>query len=187
MNQVEDVLRKDPDGHAVILPVHLMGYVNDMDAANDMARRYGRPLRGCRPGPRFPLQGAQSGIPFGSCRILLLHRPQHPGWRDEEPSSPATMGSAASSGGSRPTGGSAPAGSAGAARANALTGTRSSTRGLPTTSSASTSRRPSSRRPSPSPDRQGRCHRPCKAAKCANPQRETRTVLRHLPAAALFG
>jgi CDP-6-deoxy-D-xylo-4-hexulose-3-dehydrase len=41
MNQVEDVLRKDPDGHAVILPVHLMGYVNDMDAANDMARRYG--------------------------------------------------------------------------------------------------------------------------------------------------
>jgi dTDP-4-amino-4,6-dideoxygalactose transaminase len=41
MNQVEDVLRKDPDGHAVILPVHLMGYVCDMDAANDLARRYG--------------------------------------------------------------------------------------------------------------------------------------------------
>jgi dTDP-4-amino-4,6-dideoxygalactose transaminase len=41
MGQVEDVLRKDRNGHAVILPVHLMGYVNDMDAVNDLARRYG--------------------------------------------------------------------------------------------------------------------------------------------------
>jgi len=40
MGQVEDALRKGRNGHAVILPVHLMGYVNDMDAVNDLARRY---------------------------------------------------------------------------------------------------------------------------------------------------
>lgn len=41
VNQVEDVLRRGPEGHALLLPVHLMGYVNDMDALNDLARRYG--------------------------------------------------------------------------------------------------------------------------------------------------
>ncbi|MCU0554099.1 MAG: DegT/DnrJ/EryC1/StrS aminotransferase family protein [Syntrophales bacterium] len=40
INQVEDVLRRDRKGHALLLPVHLMGYVNDMDALNDLARRY---------------------------------------------------------------------------------------------------------------------------------------------------
>ena len=41
VNQVEDVLRRGPEGHALLLPVHLMGYVNDMDALNDLASRYG--------------------------------------------------------------------------------------------------------------------------------------------------
>ncbi len=41
VNQVEDVLRRSRGGHALLLPVHLMGYVNDMDALNGLARRYG--------------------------------------------------------------------------------------------------------------------------------------------------
>ena len=41
VNRVEDALRGGRKGHALILPVHLMGYVNDMDALNGLASRYG--------------------------------------------------------------------------------------------------------------------------------------------------
>ncbi|NPV03740.1 MAG: DegT/DnrJ/EryC1/StrS aminotransferase family protein [Syntrophaceae bacterium] len=40
-NQVEDVLRRSRGAHALLLPVHLMGYVNDMDALNEVSRRFG--------------------------------------------------------------------------------------------------------------------------------------------------
>jgi len=41
MDQLEDTLRRETDRHAVVLPVHLMGFVNDMDAVNALASRYG--------------------------------------------------------------------------------------------------------------------------------------------------
>jgi len=41
VDQVEDVLRRGRHGHGLLLPVHLMGFVNDMDALNGLARRYG--------------------------------------------------------------------------------------------------------------------------------------------------
>lgn len=41
INEIEELLRKgDPDDYSVILPVHLMGYPNDMDAINSLARKY---------------------------------------------------------------------------------------------------------------------------------------------------
>jgi dTDP-4-amino-4,6-dideoxygalactose transaminase len=41
VNQVESLLKKDkPDTYSIILPVHLMGYPNDMDAINDLAKTY---------------------------------------------------------------------------------------------------------------------------------------------------
>lgn len=39
-DQVRDLLRRESDRPAIALPVHLMGYVNDMDALNELARRY---------------------------------------------------------------------------------------------------------------------------------------------------
>src|SRR3990172_8941353 len=40
--QIEDLLKQgDPDEYSMILPVHLMGYPNDMDAINAIADRYG--------------------------------------------------------------------------------------------------------------------------------------------------
>ncbi|MFA5072418.1 MAG: DegT/DnrJ/EryC1/StrS family aminotransferase [Nitrospirota bacterium] len=40
--QIEDLLKRgNPDEYSIILPVHLMGYPNDMDSINDIARRYG--------------------------------------------------------------------------------------------------------------------------------------------------
>jgi CDP-6-deoxy-D-xylo-4-hexulose-3-dehydrase len=42
VGQIEDILKKEnPDGYAGILPVHLMGYPNDMDEINTIADRYG--------------------------------------------------------------------------------------------------------------------------------------------------
>lgn len=42
VQQIEDLLKKgDPDEYSLILPVHLMGYPNDMDAINALADRYG--------------------------------------------------------------------------------------------------------------------------------------------------
>lgn len=39
--QIEDLLKKDdPDNYSIILPVHLMGYPNDMEAINQIARKY---------------------------------------------------------------------------------------------------------------------------------------------------
>jgi CDP-6-deoxy-D-xylo-4-hexulose-3-dehydrase len=39
--QIEELLKNgNPDEYAMILPVHLMGYPNDMDAINDIAKRY---------------------------------------------------------------------------------------------------------------------------------------------------
>lgn len=40
--QIEDILKKEnPDDYAGILPVHLMGYPNDMDEINSIADKYG--------------------------------------------------------------------------------------------------------------------------------------------------
>jgi len=40
--QIEDLLKKgNTDEYSMILPVHLMGYPNDMDSINDLARKYG--------------------------------------------------------------------------------------------------------------------------------------------------
>ena len=39
-NQIESLLKKEPDKYGVILPVHLMGYPNDMDSINFLARKY---------------------------------------------------------------------------------------------------------------------------------------------------
>jgi len=42
VNQIEDILkRENPDSYAGILPVHLMGYPNNMDEINTIADRYG--------------------------------------------------------------------------------------------------------------------------------------------------
>jgi perosamine synthetase len=42
VQQIEDLLKKgDPEEYSVILPVHLMGYPNDMDRINEIAREYG--------------------------------------------------------------------------------------------------------------------------------------------------
>lgn len=42
VNQIEDILKKgNPDNYAGILPVHLMGYPNDMDEINAIADKYG--------------------------------------------------------------------------------------------------------------------------------------------------
>jgi len=42
VEQIEDLLKKgNPDEYSMILPVHLMGYPNDMDAINAIADRYG--------------------------------------------------------------------------------------------------------------------------------------------------
>lgn len=41
VEQIEDLLKKgDPDEYSTILPVHLMGYPNDMDSINDLARKF---------------------------------------------------------------------------------------------------------------------------------------------------
>jgi dTDP-4-amino-4,6-dideoxygalactose transaminase len=41
VNQIEELLAKgDPEEYSMILPVHLMGYVNDMDAINELAKKY---------------------------------------------------------------------------------------------------------------------------------------------------
>jgi len=41
VNQIEDLLKfQNPDKFAVILPVHLMGYPNDMDSINYLAKKY---------------------------------------------------------------------------------------------------------------------------------------------------
>jgi dTDP-4-amino-4,6-dideoxygalactose transaminase len=40
VNQIEDLLKKDPDNYSIILPVHLMGYPNDMDVLNYLAKKY---------------------------------------------------------------------------------------------------------------------------------------------------
>ena len=40
VDQIEDLLKKDPEKYCMILPVHLMGYVNDMDAINRLADKY---------------------------------------------------------------------------------------------------------------------------------------------------
>lgn len=40
VNQIEDLAKKSPDEFAGIVPVHLMGYPNDMDEINEIARRY---------------------------------------------------------------------------------------------------------------------------------------------------
>lgn len=41
VNQIEDILKREsPDDYAGILPVHLMGYPNDMDEINAIAQRY---------------------------------------------------------------------------------------------------------------------------------------------------
>ena len=40
-DQIEDILKKEnPDYYAGILPVHLMGYLNDMDELNEIAKKY---------------------------------------------------------------------------------------------------------------------------------------------------
>jgi dTDP-4-amino-4,6-dideoxygalactose transaminase len=42
INQIEDILKKEsPNDYAGILPVHLMGYPNDMNEINTIADRYG--------------------------------------------------------------------------------------------------------------------------------------------------
>lgn len=41
-DQIEDLLKKhNPKDYSIILPVHLMGYPNDMDAINTLAEKYG--------------------------------------------------------------------------------------------------------------------------------------------------
>ena len=41
INQIEDILKKEsPNDYAGILPVHLMGYPNDMDEINKIAKKY---------------------------------------------------------------------------------------------------------------------------------------------------
>lgn len=40
VNQIEDILKKNSDDYSIILPVHLMGYPNDMDMLNYLARKY---------------------------------------------------------------------------------------------------------------------------------------------------
>lgn len=41
VNQIEDLLRQgNPDEYSIILPVHLIGYPNDMDAINYLAEKY---------------------------------------------------------------------------------------------------------------------------------------------------
>lgn len=39
-DQIENLIKKNPKEYSIILPVHLMGYPNDMDAINDIAKRY---------------------------------------------------------------------------------------------------------------------------------------------------
>lgn len=40
INQVEDLLKKGSDEYGIVLPVHLMGFVNDMDTINMLADKY---------------------------------------------------------------------------------------------------------------------------------------------------
>jgi len=41
INQIEELLRvQNPDDYAIVLPVHLMGYPNDMDSINYLAKKY---------------------------------------------------------------------------------------------------------------------------------------------------
>jgi len=41
VGQIEDLLKKsDPEEYSIILPVHLMGYPNDMDSINDLAHQF---------------------------------------------------------------------------------------------------------------------------------------------------
>jgi CDP-6-deoxy-D-xylo-4-hexulose-3-dehydrase len=40
VNQIEELVKKDPDSYSIILPVHLMGYPNNMDALNYLADKY---------------------------------------------------------------------------------------------------------------------------------------------------
>lgn len=40
VEQIEDLLKKNPDDYSIILPVHLMGNPNDMDAINYLAEKY---------------------------------------------------------------------------------------------------------------------------------------------------
>ncbi len=40
-DQIEMLLKKNPKGYSIILPVHLFGYPNDMDRINKLARKYG--------------------------------------------------------------------------------------------------------------------------------------------------
>jgi dTDP-4-amino-4,6-dideoxygalactose transaminase len=41
VNQIEELLkRQNPDEYAIVLPVHLMGYPNDMEAINCLAKKY---------------------------------------------------------------------------------------------------------------------------------------------------
>ena len=40
VNEIETLLRKNADDYSIILPVHLMGYPNDMDAINYLAEKY---------------------------------------------------------------------------------------------------------------------------------------------------
>jgi CDP-6-deoxy-D-xylo-4-hexulose-3-dehydrase len=41
VDQIEDLLKKSGNQYSIILPVHLMGYMNDMTAINALADRYG--------------------------------------------------------------------------------------------------------------------------------------------------
>ena len=40
VDQIENIIKKSPDDFAGILPVHLMGYPNDIDEINKIAKRY---------------------------------------------------------------------------------------------------------------------------------------------------
>ncbi len=40
IDQIEDLLKKGGKRYSIVLPVHLMGYVNDMDAINMLAEKY---------------------------------------------------------------------------------------------------------------------------------------------------
>lgn len=40
-DEVEALLKKDPDGYALILPVHLIGFPNDIDRLVEIGRKYG--------------------------------------------------------------------------------------------------------------------------------------------------
>jgi dTDP-4-amino-4,6-dideoxygalactose transaminase len=39
-DQIEELVKKNPEAYSIILPVHLMGYPNDMDAINKIAQKY---------------------------------------------------------------------------------------------------------------------------------------------------